>query len=100
VKVGTETSKIWFCLFTCLAFRGIPLEIIRDMTADQFLLCLRRFIARSGKPKLVISDNAPQYKLTKSTFDEAWQFATTHPETQSYLANEEMKWKFIIEQAP
>ena len=70
------------------------------MTADQFLLCLRRFIARSGKPKLVISDNAPQYKLTKSTFDEAWQFATTHPETQSYLANEEMKWKFLLNKRP
>ena len=81
VKVGTETSKIWVCLFACLAVRAIYLEIIKDMTADQFLLCLRRFIARRGKPKLIISDNAPQFKLTKSTLDEIWQFATTHPDT-------------------
>ena len=100
VKVGTETSKIWVCLFTCLAVRAIHLEIIRDMTANQFLLCLRRLIARCGKPKLIISDNAPQFKLTKSALDVAWQSATTHPDTQSYLANKEIKWKFIVELAP
>ena len=100
MKVGTETSKIWVCLFTGLAIRAIHLEIIRDMTVEQFLLCLRRFIARRGKPNLIISDNAPQFKLTKSTLDEAWQFVTTHPDTQSYLANEGIKWKFIVELAP
>ena len=84
VKVGTEASKIWVCLFTYLAVRAIHLEIIRDMTANQFLLCLRRFIARHGKPKLIISDNAPQFKLTKSALDEAWQSTTAHPDTQSY----------------
>jgi hypothetical protein len=30
-----------------------------------------RFIARRGKPKQIISDNAPQFKLVKSTVDEA-----------------------------
>ena len=85
VKVGTETSTIWLCLCTCLAVRAIHLEIIRDMTTDQFLLCLRRFIAGRGKRKLIISDSAPQFKLTKSTLDKAWQLATTHPDTQSYL---------------
>jgi len=70
------------------------------MTADQLLLCLRRFIARHGKPELIIYDNAPQFKLTKSTLDEAWQFATTLPDTQSYLANEEIKGTSIVELAP
>ena len=67
---------------------------------QQFLLCLRRFIARRGKPKEIISDNASQFKLAKSTVDEAWQFATTSPDTQSYLANEGIKWSYIIELAP
>lgn len=70
------------------------------MSAEQFLWCLRRFVARRGKPKQTISDNAPQFKLVKSTVDEAWQLSTTSPDTQSYLANEGIKWSFIIELAP
>ena len=102
VKENSEsvTHKVWVCLFTCLAVRAVQLELINDMSAEQFLLCLRRFIARRGKPKEIISDNASQFKLAKSTVDEAWQFATTSPDTQSYLANEEITWSFIIKLAP
>ena len=64
VKVNNEsaTHKVWVCLFICLAVRAVPLEIINDMSAEQFHLCLRRFIARRGKPKEIISDNASQFK--------------------------------------
>lgn len=94
------TQKVWVCLFTCLAVRAVHLEVIHDLSAQQFVLCLRRFIARRGKPKEIISDNASQFKLAKSTVEEAWQFATTSPDTQSYLANEGITWSFIIELAP
>lgn len=40
------TKKVWICLFTCFAVRAIHLELAEDMTAEEFLLCLRRFIAR------------------------------------------------------
>lgn len=36
----------------------------------------------------------------KSTVDEAWQFSTTSPDTQSYLANEGIELNFTIELAP
>ena len=70
------------------------------MTAEQFLLCLRRFIATRGKPKQIISDNASQFKVVKSTVEDAWELSTTSPDTQSYLANEGIKWSFTIELAP
>ena len=35
------------------------------MTAEQFLLALRRFIARRGKSIQIILDNAPQFKTQK-----------------------------------
>ena len=49
-KTTPEIRKVWVCLFTCLVVRAIHLEIVDDMSADQFLLCLRRFIARRGTP--------------------------------------------------
>ena len=101
VKVGqpSATQKVWLCLFTCLAVRATHLEIVHDMTAEQFLLCLRRFIAKREKPKK-ISDNVSQFKLVKSTVEDAWQLSTTSSDTQSFLANEGIKWSFITELAP
>ena len=40
----------------------------RSYTARQFLDCSRLFVARRGQPEH-ISDNAPQFKLTKIAFD-------------------------------
>ena len=100
VKVSqpSATQKVWLCLLTCLAVRAIHLEVVHDMTAKQLLLFLRRFIATRRKPKQIISDNASQFKVVKSTVEEAWQLS--NPDTQSYLANEGIKWSFVIELAP
>ena len=73
VKEGRERIKFWVCLFTCLAIRAIHLEWIRNLTASQFLCCFRRFVARRGKPRHIISDNASQFKLTAKVLDRQWQ---------------------------
>ena len=70
------------------------------MTAEQLLLGRRRFIARRRKPTLIILDNAPQLKLTKSAVDKAWKRTILNPEVQSYTATQGIKWSFIVELAP
>ena len=70
------------------------------MTAEQFLLALRRFIARRGKPTQIILDNAPQFKLAKTAIDKAWKETMSHHEVQSYTANQGIEWNFIVELAP
>ena len=72
------------CLFTCLAVRAIHLEVVLDMTAEQFLLCQRRFIATRGKPKQIISDYTSQFKVAKSTVEDAWELSTTRNDTKNY----------------
>ena len=54
-------GKVWVALFTCLTIRAVHLELATDLTADQFLQTLRRFIARRGTPKQILSDNAPHF---------------------------------------
>ena len=44
-------------------FRAIHLEWAKNLIPEQFLSCLRRFVARRGKPQLIISDNALQFKV-------------------------------------
>jgi len=51
VKQGTELKKVWICLFTCLSIRAVHMEWVLGLTAAQFLNCLRRFVARRGRPR-------------------------------------------------
>ena len=69
------SKKVWVCLFTCLTMRAIHLELVKDMTAEEFILCLRRFMARRGVPRQMISDNAKQFKVAESTLNKAWSMA-------------------------
>jgi len=51
--------------------RAIHLELVEDMSADEFLLWLRCFMARRGVPRQIISDNAKQFKAAKQMLSEA-----------------------------
>ena len=100
MEVNRQTQKVWVCLYTCLATRAIHLELMNDMTTQQFLLGFRRFIARHGKPNKIISDNAAQFKLASDTTSRLWGQILTEKDTVSYAANENIQWTFTIELAP
>ena len=97
VKNGTVRSKAWTCIFTCITVRTIHLELVEDMIATQFLACLRRFVARRGKSDKIISDNAPQFKVTKNAIDFAWENVVGDPDVISYINERGINWSFIIE---
>ena len=73
VKDDLKCTKNWICLFTCLNVRAIHLEVIDDMSTENVLLCLRRYFARRGTPSLIISDNAPNFKLGNSVINRIWK---------------------------
>ncbi len=100
VKVGSNKEKAWICLFTCFVTRVIHLELVLDLSAFQFLNCLRRFIARRGKPSKIISDNAPAFKLTQGLLAQLWKNLQQDSDVWSYLSSEGIKWEFITEYAP
>ena len=98
--VETVISKVWVCLFTCLAVRAVHLELVGDMTTEEFILCLRRFMARRGVPRQIVSDNAKQFKLAKATLDQAWSTMLTSSDVRDYSTKQGIQWKFIVELAP
>ena len=59
VKNRTVYNKVWIRIFTCIAVRAILLKPVEDITAAQHLACLRKNVARRGKPDKIISDNPP-----------------------------------------
>ena len=91
---------MWTCLFTCLAVRAIHLEWVQSLSAEHFLNCLRRFVARRGRPELIISDNATQFKLVKTVIDKQWRQLSTDEKVMTYFCDKGIKWQFTTTLAP
>ena len=47
--------KAYICVFVALSVKAVHLELVSDLTTEAFIACLRRFIARRGKPSLIWS---------------------------------------------
>lgn len=53
--------KGYICLFVCLSTKAIHLELVSDLTTKAFLAALKRFFARRGYCKKLLSDNAKTF---------------------------------------
>ena len=100
IRQGNERVMVWVCLFTCITVRAIQLELVDDMTAEQFLSALCRFITRHGTPDQIILDKAPNFKGAKNVVDMAWEKVVNDPLVHSYLSDLRLKCSFIIELSP
>ena len=73
VKTNEGTRKSRVCLFKCLVTRAIHLELMRNMSAEDFLLGLRRFTAVRGTAIEIWSDNAAQFKTASDVLQSLWK---------------------------
>eukprot|EP00731_Ephydatia_muelleri_P006677 Em0003g925a len=88
-----NSDKKWICHFTCCVVQAIHLELIPDLTAEAFVRCLRRFMARHG-----IS-----HMIDCKTFRSASNMVTSlldMPEMQQHFKDLHIQWMFILEKAP
>ncbi|XP_054717350.1 uncharacterized protein LOC129226745 [Uloborus diversus] len=56
-----ENKKVWILIFTCAVYRAVHLELLAALSTDNFILALRRFIARRGRPTIIFSDNGTNF---------------------------------------
>ena len=80
--------------------RTVHLEMMHDMSTQQFLLGFRRFVARHGHPKMVISDNAAQFKLASDTIYNLWGEILTEDDVIPYAKSKNIHWDFHVELVP
>uniref|UniRef100_A0A8D8SS70 Integrase catalytic domain-containing protein n=1 Tax=Cacopsylla melanoneura TaxID=428564 RepID=A0A8D8SS70_9HEMI len=79
VKDGKSKSRsIWCLLFTCLTTRAIHLELVDSESSSDLLLAFRRFLARTGGCKSLLSDNAAQFQLLQKTFQHMYSDNDSH----------------------
>uniref|UniRef100_A0A914PNA9 Integrase catalytic domain-containing protein n=1 Tax=Panagrolaimus davidi TaxID=227884 RepID=A0A914PNA9_9BILA len=99
-KVKGKEDKAWIILFTCFSTRLLHLELVSSMTAEDFLLSFRKFVARCGAPKYVLSDNAKQFKTTANALEDIWKKAIKNETSIDYYLKNDITWDFITERAP
>uniref|UniRef100_A0A914USC2 Integrase catalytic domain-containing protein n=1 Tax=Plectus sambesii TaxID=2011161 RepID=A0A914USC2_9BILA len=100
VKHSEGRMKIWVCLFTCMVTRAIHLEYVTELTAEAFINAFRKFIARRGRPDVIISDNAKQFVLANKALKMVWSAVECGPNVITYFAQEGITWLFTPELAP
>ncbi len=98
VKVGRRTEKRWGLLFKCLTTRAVHLKILTSMDSDAFLMALRRFIARRGKPAELYSDQGTNFRGGETEFKEA--FHQLSQDLQQQLAKQQLSFHFNPPFAP
>ena len=52
----------WIAIFICLNLHFVHIELVPDMMANTFILCLCKFIRRQGVPEVLVCDNSQMYK--------------------------------------
>ena len=80
----------------CSLTRAIHLELITDQNTDGFIRCLKRFIARRGRPSTIYSDNGKSFVAAAKWLRNIMK----EEKLQDYLAHRDIKWKFNLAKAP
>lgn len=58
---GKVPYKTYIAVFVCFGSKATHLELVSDLSTNNFLLCLKRFIGRRGIPQRIFCDNATNF---------------------------------------
>ena len=70
------------------------------MNADHTILALKRFVRQRGFPRVILSDNARQFILSKSVIERTWKLLTYDTNLHDYVTSAGIRWEHMTERAP
>ncbi len=107
IKLGAVRKptiiKAYVAVFVSLSVKAVHLEAVSDLTAEAFLACLRRFIARHGKPNSIWSDHGTNFVGATRLIAELIQFLHEQDIKEvvmDFCSSQSIEWNFIPEHAP
>ena len=99
VKERRSEVKVYGCLFTCMSTRACHLELVDDLSTDHFIMALKRFIARRGRPLTIYSDNGSNFVGADNELRRCIKLLDEE-RVQNFCAPKEIEWKFQPPSAP
>lgn len=98
---GYKCYKCYICIFVCFSTKAIHIELVSSLEAQAFIVALRRFTARRGKPRTLVSDNSTTFKGANKELIELYNFIKDSSDKLiSFSSNEGINWKFIPVYSP
>ncbi|KAJ0173857.1 hypothetical protein K1T71_011006 [Dendrolimus kikuchii] len=95
---GASLIKGYICLFVCFTTRAVHLELVTSLSSASYLLALKRFISRRGKPIEIISDNGKNFVGAER---ELASFLKNHShDIFNYTSDNHIKFSFIPPYSP
>ena len=85
-------------IFKFLTTRAVHLEVLSSIDLDSFLMALRRFIARRGKPAELYSDQGTNFRGGEKELKEA--FTNLGPDLQRQMSPQKISFHFNPPAAP
>ena len=92
----TEPFNVTGVDFTGALYRAVHLEIVTDLTVEEFLQAFRRFSSHKSLPRLMISDNAFTYLAAANELNDLF----CSPSLSNALSKKGVTWRFIPKRAP
>lgn len=89
-------TKSYIALFTCAVTRAVHLALISDLSTENFLLALKRFISRRGLCKVIYSDNAKTFKKADQDLKELWK-DIKDSQLREFFSEKGITWWFTAE---
>lgn len=99
---GTKSFKAYISLFVCMATKALHLELVSDMTAEAFIACFKRFIARRGHCHELWSDHGTNFVASEKILMEMWEQGKGElpEELRVLLDAQNTRWRYIPPGAP
>ena len=94
VKDGRKTYKRYALLVTCLASRSVHLEILDDMSTDEFISAMRRVIALRGQIRQIRSDQGTNFIGASNELKKAWKEINKDQVRATLLKDQQCEWVF------
>ena len=95
-KKYRKRGKAYVAVYACSFCRAVYLALLSSLETEKFILSLKKFIARRGRPSKVYSDNG-------TTFVGTVRWLKTVKKSEKWhhlLSQHQITWKFNLSRAP
>ncbi len=75
------------------------MDLVTNLTTEAFIACLRRFIARRGKPNLIRSENGTNFIRANRVLRKLFEFPNaqkTKREVPDFCSSESIEWNSFL----
>lgn len=98
IQNSDKLEKTYGIIFTCLVTRAIHLELVENLSGDQFLMAFIRFTSRRGTPSFIVSDNGKNFVFAQPLVSKRinmHEMKILNNDIQSYFLTRRIHWSFI-----